>query len=461
IPAALGWLGLGLLIGAAVGYTAATPFPGLAALLPVGGTVLVLRAGARNAAGGPRPMLATRSLQWIGKRSYSWYLWHWPVWIAGGILWPHMPLAGRVLLGGVALGLAAGTYRAVERPMRDARRWRHAPGRILVAGLVTSAALVGVAGLVRALGTTLEGRPDQRTMAAAVTDFPALYAAGCGEDAADAPMVRVCTRGAATGTTTVVLFGDSHAAQWAPAFERLAQDRKWRLLVITKSSCATADVAVYSWPLQREFTECAIWRQAALDTIRRRHPQLVVLANARDYLGPRPDGRPTLTTAAWAAGLTRTLDTLAAAGVPVVVLRDTPALGFDGPTCLARFALLRRARPACATPVGVALNAALSQAERAAVGGVPLDRYVDLTAGLCPDAMCPAELDQQVVYRDDNHLTATFAASLTAALAQALGAVPTLQAHVRWHRVIDWLPSSPGSIPEHRGAHNENQVQES
>ncbi|MCR6689490.1 acyltransferase [Cellulomonas sp.] len=70
-----GWAGLALLLLAAVLLDGGTPFPGTAALLPVGGTVLVLAAGL--AGPGLRPLTAG-VLQPVGAASYSLYLWHWP-----------------------------------------------------------------------------------------------------------------------------------------------------------------------------------------------------------------------------------------------------------------------------------------------------------------------------------------------------------------------------------------------
>ncbi|HEY3613651.1 MAG TPA: acyltransferase, partial [Gaiellales bacterium] len=81
-PRTLAWLA-GLAGLAAIALAVATDgptteFPGTAALLPVAGTALVLAAGVGAPAGGVARLLSVAPLGFIGKRSYAWYLWHWP-----------------------------------------------------------------------------------------------------------------------------------------------------------------------------------------------------------------------------------------------------------------------------------------------------------------------------------------------------------------------------------------------
>ena len=73
------WLGLGAIIVAALRLRASTPFPGSAALLPVGGTFLLLAGGIGAPVLGAGRVLSLRPLRWIGRISFSLYLWHWPV----------------------------------------------------------------------------------------------------------------------------------------------------------------------------------------------------------------------------------------------------------------------------------------------------------------------------------------------------------------------------------------------
>ncbi|MFI0721653.1 SGNH hydrolase domain-containing protein [Streptomyces sp. NPDC021224] len=53
-----------------------------------------------------------------------------------------------------------------------------------------------------------------------------------------------CVYGDPRSDTEVVLFGDSHAAQWFPALERLAGERHWKLISLTKASCKVPAVSI-------------------------------------------------------------------------------------------------------------------------------------------------------------------------------------------------------------------------
>src|SRR5439155_11066123 len=79
---AIGWAGIVAIGAAGVLYSSGTPFPGYAALLPSVGAALVIAAGL-SSAGAPRVaasrVLALAPLRYVGDRSYTFYLWHWPV----------------------------------------------------------------------------------------------------------------------------------------------------------------------------------------------------------------------------------------------------------------------------------------------------------------------------------------------------------------------------------------------
>ena len=113
LSTAMAGTGLAGIVVAALGYDDSTPHPGLAAVLPVLATVLVL-------AGRGDAILGRAPLRWLGRISYSLYLWHWPVLMiaaeASGPL-PGLTRAGLVLLSVV---LATITYALVESPARAA-----------------------------------------------------------------------------------------------------------------------------------------------------------------------------------------------------------------------------------------------------------------------------------------------------------------------------------------------------
>jgi len=118
VRGAAGWLGLGVVIAACFVIDEAMAFPGLIALAPVLGTVLVLAAG-DEARTGPVVILRNPIMQWIGARSYSIYLWHWPALIIGeAALDGPLSTSERIALIALSVIGADLSYRLVENPVR-------------------------------------------------------------------------------------------------------------------------------------------------------------------------------------------------------------------------------------------------------------------------------------------------------------------------------------------------------
>src|SRR5882757_2700299 len=114
----LSWLGFALILASTVLISSAVAFPGWIALLPVMGTVLTLIVGAEQPRRGADALLANRVIQWFGRHSYSWYLWHWPSLVIVAIVLPNTGFAGKMGAVVASLILAALTHRFVENPIR-------------------------------------------------------------------------------------------------------------------------------------------------------------------------------------------------------------------------------------------------------------------------------------------------------------------------------------------------------
>lgn len=126
LMAAAGLVAIGY---SAVAYSAATPFPFHAALLPcIGGAALIHaeRAGAAR-------LLTLPPLVFVGKISYSLYLVHWPL-VVLYKYWKFDPVSplelGLLML--VCFGLALAMYRYVERPFRAGADCRVGSRQLLV-----------------------------------------------------------------------------------------------------------------------------------------------------------------------------------------------------------------------------------------------------------------------------------------------------------------------------------------
>ncbi|MCZ9336262.1 acyltransferase, partial [Streptomyces sp. TRM76130] len=150
--------------------------------------------------------------------------------------------------------------------------WTAVPGTRLAAAADAPGAAVLTAG-----DTDLQRSADAvRPLPEAAEDDVDDAHEHCLVDQLDSALARGCVYGDTSSDTTVVLFGDSHAVQWTPALETIAEQRGWRLEVLTKSACSPAEVTMWATQLKRAYTECDTWREAALRRIEDEQPALVV-----------------------------------------------------------------------------------------------------------------------------------------------------------------------------------------
>lgn len=400
----LGWVGLAAILTSAAMVTSTTPWPGTAALALALGTVAVLIASASAPASGLAQLLGLRPMQHLGRLSYGWYLWHWPVLtlaseVMGGL---SIPLALGLAL--VALGLAEVTYRLVENPVRQharlTTRWS-----LAMVGVLTLTA----GGAAAAWGAALQV-PDseaQSRLIAARTDAPQMELDGCILDVQDTEP-RDCWY-AATSGPVVALLGDSHAAQWFPAVEAVALSQGWRLWPHAKGGCPAVEVHV-DRPDGSAYPQCAEWRDSLLARVAEERPAVVLLsARAGAHYGLSGD--------AWIAGTRATMDRLTAAGARVILIRDNPEPGYDMVDCLASAAWRRLAGAECTFNRDDVLRAAEWELHVPLPAGAAI---LDLTSSVCPEVRCTGVRDGLVVFRDGDHLTATFVASIADDLERAL-----------------------------------------
>ncbi|MGX5804212.1 acyltransferase family protein [Bradyrhizobium sp. Arg314] len=402
-------------------FSRSTDFPGFKALLPTLGACLVIAAGGIRM--GRFRGLDTAALRYIGDRSYSIYLWHWPLII--------FYVAQRGTIGpvdGVALIIAtlvvSGlSYRFVEQPYRHSRsslQWRP-----LIDGTVAVGLCVAVAGgLVYAIDrqpidTSLIGTPNYPGPAALLAnaavpegvkplpplskigaDVPVIYRMKCHQEQKGIDATG-CRLGDPAGTSTIVVMGDSHAAQWVSAVDKIAKDRKWKLVSFTKAACPVTRVAILDDG--KPYEQCTLWRERVLAEIAKLKPDIVVTSQS-NYTSIAQD--------AMIEGLRSVWSELAGEGVRVVAIRNTPSSLFDPRNCLGT-------DPGnCVNPRSKVEREDIYALAAQSMTGVTV---VDMNDGLCGKDSCPAVVGNIVVLRDNHHLTATYALALAPYLAKAAG----------------------------------------
>ncbi|WP_276003581.1 acyltransferase family protein [Mycobacterium interjectum] len=440
-----GWAGLALILLACTRLDRSTPYPGTAALLPVLGAALVIGAGCAAPAHGVGRMLAVRPMRGVGRVSYSWYLWHWPVLLVAmsTAAWSKHPLWLAIVMILFSLGLAALTLRFIENPLRFADPVRRSATRSLVVGGAATAIAVCVGVALLVVVPTPVGRgPAAPTLTIAAAPPPAgsdvaaydnasrqafaqVQAAVAASDdikavpsnltppLADAMNIPLgskdclrdilqidhpqCATGDTASSTTVALIGDSNAAMWEPAFGRVAAQRHFRLETLTKGYCPWLDLPFVSALFHREYTECEQWRKQILTRLQAEHPRLVVLDMMRRY---RESGI-TSYDPAWIASVTRQVQQLRGIGAEVLVLGAIPDPHSVVPICLS---LHLDDATACSPSTSKAVNKLGIAAESAATqaGG---GQYADLTELFCTADRCPVIVGNTLVYRDQMHIT--------------------------------------------------------
>ena len=398
----ISWLGIGGILFAAVALTERTSFPGAAAMIPALATVAVLCALAMNPALLVGRVLSLPPMQLIGRLSYSWYLWHWPLFVIGGVALGGLTKATRGGLLLISLLLAYVSYKFVETPIRSQRRLRFTPGRSLAAAaLLTSMCLAG--SLLWRKASLVAARSPTQAVYAMARELPRIYGMGCDTEIHKTTLKR-CEFGGVGAPRTVVLIGDSHAGQWFPAAEIAFPEPEWRLIVLTKSGCAMPLVSYHWSPVGREYTECEVWRTRALERIHELRPTLVIVGSAYSY---------PITPAKWKSGTEELLRGLGTSARRVVLLRDSPAPTVDIPVCLARMAWnpFLYARRGCRA-ITDNPRVEIFTAQRQAASHFENTVVVDLNDRICRSEGCEFAPGGPVVFRDHEHLTVAFARSL-------------------------------------------------
>jgi peptidoglycan/LPS O-acetylase OafA/YrhL len=452
--AALGWVGIGAIGLAALVLTEATPYPGYAALLPTLGAAALIAAGVRAGRAGPGWLLGLRPVRAVGVLSYSLYLWHWPLLVIAQARFGELsPVAALAVLLGCAVP-AVLTYWYVEQPLRRARSFVGQPARALQVGLLGGTAVV-VAGMLFQL-TVWPPAPPTPTGALVVpsasasvppsaSPAPPEGAAVLGVEPRDNPAgvpvdrvdavvpepaaarddrpdgyddpclvnqqqskIKSCVYGDRKSTFTVVLAGDSHAAQWVPALQHIARANKWKLITYTKASCPLLQTPVAN--AGRAYPSCTEWNRAVRARLTGAdRPKLLITSSSPHQ--PWLDGRQLTGEAGGKAltdGFRQTWSALANAGLPTVVLRGTPQPGIDVPECVSKH---RERLTECAATRESAL-AGIGAVQQKAASGLRRVHLIDLNDAICPADRCAAVIGGMLVYRDAQHLTASYAASL-------------------------------------------------
>ncbi len=385
---ALAVLGLCSIAAAVLFFDSRTPFPGLSAVLPTGGTALILYTGAADATVVSR-MLNAKVLVGVGLISYSLYLLHWPMLLVA----QQLSIVELTALRKVALLLlmalvSAASWRWIEQPFRSKA---HFTRRQVFAG---GGAAMSVALAVGLIVMTSSGR---QTVASSRRMWEE-----CSFRVPDDAWGS-CHIGAFDRAPSVLLWGDSHAGSFATAVSDSASRHSRAGLLAAGAGCPAL---LMDGPVTRarygpNSRQCRQFNDRMVEYVRVHHELTTIILAARWHRygdrGPDVDRFP--------SALRKMLSTLLAMRRQVVIVGPVPDVGYDVPSAY-RVARLTRRNLNGFGPTRDAYaqsnRRVLSTFEALRRDGISV---IDVRDRLCGRKRCRVMNSGGLLYSDDNHLS--------------------------------------------------------
>ena len=409
-------------------------WPGFETTIPVVATCLLIFSLFN--AESERTIFSNPLLRFTGRISFALYLWHWLLLgLADSLSVPN----GRndvvtALTVGATVVLATISTIFFEEPIRNIRIDTLRRTRFVLSAGVSAAVLVfvgtsfglpllaSVAGGSSPLASslshvrddfvTLRQEPGYFTETAPFRSSYAPCEYGAAGDSAGQPSC------AATGLPKIVLLGDSHALSWFPPINQWAVEHGYALVVLGRSSCSPFNVAETP---PGGSTVCTRWANEVWGRIAVMKPALLIVTSSNYSKIATGDTYSLPATGArdWMGLAIEQLAQATSRATQVLLLGDVPRARFNIPDCIA---LHRFDTSACAMPVGETLPESYinNLEEVAASAGVSAwnpSKYI------CPDGVCTWVEGGTIMYMDNNHLSATFAATLGTPLGKVLSEI--------------------------------------
>jgi len=392
----VGLFGFTLLIISAFVFNEGTAFPGINAALPVLGTVLLL-ATINSWPPVLNDVANSRLFQWLGEISYPLYLWHWPLLVLPSTyLARPLEVYERVLAIIATILLADLTHRFVEEPFRSKK----------IASVIVYKKSSYVTVISVFMGVLIMFSNSDRIDVSGVNGSvslaqikarPLVYDDGCHANYSQTQSAK-CEYGNLDSKKIMVLYGDSHAAQWFPALLEIANRSGYKLISLTKSACPAVDTKRND---QGGFkmSRCAQWRENTTKRIREIQPDVLIMSSFQYFAQP-PQFKDR--NAWWDDGQRRLLQAVKTASPQLIYVTDTPHPTRDIPACLTNNSISK-----CNT------------SERSQNLSIQGFKVIDPNPWLCSN-VCPAVKDGVVAYRDASHISVDMSIALIPRLTQAL-----------------------------------------
>jgi peptidoglycan/LPS O-acetylase OafA/YrhL len=453
------------------------PWPGAAPA--VVGTALVLLCGLGGSAL-PSRALRFAPLRWLGLRSYSLYLWHFPLIVVATSVIDVTP-ALALVIAAATLFLSALTYRYIEVPFQRPRRvlspdrtrkrtrtrTRLSPRATAIAAVAASTSAVLIVGCfavaqVRGPGKlgdpafaastlglidpapppstppTLDELRRQLSKASAARSWPAEIRSqldsaftsrlppamdndsGCRHNPVESTQIpRTCSWGDPKASRRAVVIGDSSAAAWTPAVAGALVPLGWRVDALSFSGCSFVSVSATPTGQPWFAKACRASRDTMFRLARQLSADLVLLSDSTNLLPFLESGaQRDAAEREWRDGTTETLRALDAPDRALVLL-PAPPKGPSPAICTTRLS----APSAClaSPPSNYHLKRDAESKAAAAARKTGVDaHYIDTLPWFCTGTRCPLFAGTNLIRGDASHLSERMSRALSDILREAL-----------------------------------------
>lgn len=427
-------VGLAGILAGAFCISSADPYPGRLALVPTLAAAVFIYFGGEAQAPLLNRLMSARPVQWLGDVSYSLYLWHWPI-----IVFYDQYHGGErgVFANVMILGLALLVSHYSKLWVEDKFRLNFTKGRgdkVLLGAGASSLAVASLAVGLGLMAKTSEKVVGEFPGAAAIAqegfgnsedehfvpalvnvkaDVASAYAQGCVQQV-ESSTVLYCIYGDDTAPVKMAVVGDSHAVHWLPAFEEIATNYNVQVLGVTKTSCPLADQVVMHTGIKMPYLSCKDWADNVVNELIERQIGYVVISQSPKYMVPeRPEDADYAAEGPLSDGMVRLWRKLQDHGIKVYAIRSTPWQAQRMGDCAANHSwpflecagrqeevLTRSANVVASEKSGASL--------------------LDMTDQFCRDGICPAVIGDVFVYRDNAHISATYARTIAPVLLDRL-----------------------------------------
>lgn len=434
VATVMGFVGLVLVVVPAVLYNRDTVFPGLLAMPSVIGAVCVIWAGETKPETVVTRIFSFPPLVYIGRISYSLYLWHLPFLVFAHIYkGSHLTYIQSGIVIAIAFGLSVLTYNYIETPMRRANSmWGVRPLRF-VAGAVAIALALLTSRIILDMNGQLWPLTPRGAAAVAALEDRSTFQRNCNnvvEGWTKLRTIEECSIGpnAAKNTYDVLVWGDSHAGATFVGIGEEVASLGYTARLLTMAGCPPL-IGGRARRDQMTGETCARFDAAVLDEIRRVKPKVVIMVGRWVMWTVRAGSGFTLTTDEIPGGgertlansrrvfvhmLNRTLKELESLGTRVIVLGQAPEYKLPPTRCVAQREYLGGDSSDCldqSKSENLRLGAFANDLLKREVGAYPNASVFPLSDLFCTADECSAgSLEQgkeKFFYVDADHLSAT------------------------------------------------------